>query len=132
MPRDIQKIIIHCTATPEGRKVTTDDLHRWHVVENRWSDIGYHWFIDLDGELHECRKEYRSGAHAKGHNSKSIGVCYAGGLDKEMKTKDTRTPAQKEQMRCLLLDLKQRFPKAEIIGHRTVLPVESTSSNVSA
>ena len=119
--RQINKIIIHCTATPEGREVSVNDLHKWHVVDNGWSDVGYHWFIDINGTLHECRPEHKSGAHAKGHNKNSVGVCYAGGMTKDMtEAKDTRTNDQKETLHCLLEDLKGRYPQAEIIGHRDV------------
>ena len=118
--REIQKIIVHCTATPEGRNVSVDEIRRWHVQDNGWSDIGYHWIIELDGSLEAGRKEYRNGAHAKGYNSKSVGVVYVGGCDEDMKPKDTRTEAQKETLRCILEDLKGRYPKAEIIGHRDV------------
>ena len=51
--REIQKIIVHCTATPEGRNVSVDEIRRWHVKDNGWSDIGYHWIIELDGSLEE-------------------------------------------------------------------------------
>ena len=118
--RQINKIIVHCTATPEGRDVSVETIRRWHVQDNGWSDIGYHWVIELDGSLEEGRKEHRNGAHAKGHNSDSIGVVYVGGCDKDMKPKDTRTEAQKEELICILQDLKARYPKAEIIGHRDV------------
>ena len=115
--REIKKIIVHCTATPEGRDVSVGDIRRWHVEDNGWNDIGYHWVIELDGSLQEGRKEYLNGAHAKGHNSDSIGVVYVGGCDKDMKPKDTRTEAQKEELLCILQDLKGRYPNAEIIGH---------------
>jgi len=118
--RNINKIVVHCTATPEGREVTVNDLHKWHVVDNGWSDIGYHWFIDLNGTLHECRPEYKQGAHAKGHNKNSVGICYAGGCDSDMNPKDTRTDAQKETLRCILEDLRGRYQQAEIIGHRDI------------
>jgi|TARA_R100000482_G_C5132265_1_gene152870 N-acetylmuramoyl-L-alanine amidase len=115
--RAIDKIIVHCTATPEGRDVKVGDIRRWHVEDNGWNDIGYHWVIELDGSLQEGRKEYLNGAHAKGHNSDSVGVVYVGGCDKDMNPKDTRTEAQKEELLCILQDLKGRYPNAEIIGH---------------
>ena len=118
--RAINKIIVHCTATPEGRDVSAETIRRWHVQDNGWSDIGYHWVIELDGSLQEGRKEHLNGAHAKGHNTDSVGVVYVGGCDKDMKPKDTRTDAQKEELICILKDLKGRYPKAEIIGHRDV------------
>ena len=116
--RQIDKIIVHCSATPEGRDVTVHTIRKWHVKERGFSDIGYHWVIDIHGVLHKGRHESKSGAHAKGHNSRSIGVCYVGGVDASMNPKDTRTDAQKETLRCLLIDLLIRYPNAVIIGHR--------------
>lgn len=120
MARQINKIIVHCTATPEGRDVSVDTIRKWHVEDNGWSDIGYHWIITLNGTIEKGRPESKSGAHAKGHNDNSIGVVYVGGCDKNMNPKDTRTVAQKETLRCLLEDLKERYPQAQIIGHRDV------------
>ena len=118
--RQINKIIVHCTATPEGRNVSVDTIRKWHVEDNGWSDIGYHWVIALSGAIEKGRDESKSGAHAKGHNANSIGVVYVGGCDKNMNPKDTRTEGQKESLRCLLEDLKGRYPNAQIIGHRDV------------
>jgi N-acetylmuramoyl-L-alanine amidase len=118
--RNINKIIVHCSATPEGRDVSVDEIRRWHVDERGFSDIGYHWIITLNGTLEKGRHESKSGAHAKGYNRNSIGVCYVGGVDADMKPKDTRTEAQKETLRCLLEDLKERYPQAKIIGHKDV------------
>lgn len=120
MQRQINKIIVHCSATPEGRDVSVDEIRRWHVEDRNWSDIGYHWVVTLNGTLEEGRPEYRNGAHAKGFNKNSIGVCYVGGVDKNLDPKDTRTDAQKETLRCILEDLKDRYPQAQIIGHRDV------------
>ena len=118
--RNINKIIVHCSATPEGRDVSIDTIRKWHVEDNGWSDIGYHWVITLSGAIEKGRPESRSGAHAKGHNKNSVGVCYVGGVDSDMNPKDTRTDAQKETLKCLLEDLRERYPQAEIIGHRDV------------
>lgn len=118
--RQINKIIVHCTATPEGRDVSVDTIRKWHVEDNGWSDIGYHWVVTLSGAIEKGRPESRSGAHAKGFNKNSIGVVYVGGVDSAMRPKDTRTEGQKETLRCLLEDLKDRYPNAEIIGHRDV------------
>ena len=118
--RNINKIIVHCTATPEGRDVSVNEIRRWHVEDRNWSDIGYHWVVTLNGTLEEGRPEYRNGAHAKGFNKNSIGVCYVGGVDENLDPKDTRTDAQKETLKCILEDLKDRYPRAQIIGHRDV------------
>lgn len=115
--RTIDKIVVHCSATPKGRDVSVDTIRKWHVEERGFSDIGYHWVVELDGSINKGRHESKSGAHAKGYNSRSIGVCYVGGVDSNMKAKDTRTEAQKEALHCLLVDLKGRYPNAEIVGH---------------
>jgi N-acetylmuramoyl-L-alanine amidase len=91
------------------------------MLKNGWFfDIGYHWVIELDGSIRKGRHEAQAGAHAKGHNSGSVGVCYIGGCDSDMNPKDTRTDKQKESLHCLLIDLLGRYPDAEIIGHRDV------------
>ena len=115
--REINKIIIHCSATPENRKVTVDDIRRWHITERKWSDIGYHFVIHQDGSLHEGRDLIRIGSHVKGHNKDSIGVCYVGGCDSKMNPKDTRNEAQKESLDVLLKYLLLRFPNATVHGH---------------
>ena len=114
--RNIKEIIVHCTATPEGRKETVDSIRRMHKA-NGWSDIGYHYLIGLDGERWTGRSVDLIGAHCEGHNSYSIGVCYVGGVDKKLQPKDTRTPKQKESLLALLKDLRKIYPKAKIYGH---------------
>lgn len=116
--RTITEIIVHCTATAEGRRYTVDDIRRWHRSQG-WSDIGYHYVVYLDGTVHEGRNVDISGAHCTGHNAGSIGVVYVGGLAKDGKTpKDTRTDLQKAAMLSLLIDLKRLYPNATIHGHR--------------
>jgi len=117
--RDIEMIIIHCSATPEGRDVSTDEIRSWHL-DRGWSDIGYHFVVELDGTVNDGRPLEISGAHAKGHNSNSIGVCYVGGLDESGEPKDTRTPEQEKALVELLENLKDQYPEAQIIGHRDV------------
>lgn len=120
--RKITSIAIHCAATPEGREVTAAEVRRWHLAKG-WADIGYHFFIRLDGTIEVGRALATAGAHVVGFNAHSIGICYAGGLAKDGKTgKDTRTPAQKAAFERLLLELKARWPNAEIKGHRDYSP----------
>jgi N-acetylmuramoyl-L-alanine amidase len=116
--REIKKIIVHCADTPEGRDVRTAEIKRWHTEERGWSDIGYHWVVELDGSLHAGRPEEVSGAHCKGHNSDSIGICYVGGSDASGNPKDTRTQEQKEALVSLISDLLDRHTEAEVFGHR--------------
>lgn len=116
--RRIDKIIIHCTATPEGRDYTVADITMWHKMRG-FSDIGYHYVIYRDGTIHEGRNVNVAGAHTVGYNSNSIGVCYVGGLAHDGTTpKDTRTPAQKDALEKLMITLKANYPKATIHGHR--------------
>ncbi len=90
--RRITEIIIHCSATPEGKDFTVDDIRRWHLARH-FADIGYHYVIYRDGSVHKGRAENIAGAHCLGHNAHCIGFCYIGGVAKDGKTpKDTRTP----------------------------------------
>jgi len=114
--RKINKIIIHCSATPEGRNATVKEIDRWHR-DRGFSQIGYHWVIYLDGTIHKGRDESLAGAHTVGHNADSIGVCYVGGVDKQMKPKDTRTPTQRIALKELIKNLQERYPGATIHGH---------------
>lgn len=106
-------IIWHCTATPEGREVSYDDLYRWHVTDNGWDDIGYHYLIQLDGTTVVCRPEEMVGAHCKdgGMNNVSVGITYAGGImnDGSQRAKDTRTNAQIKAMYALTQRLLDKY-----------------------
>lgn len=122
--RNLNRIIIHCSATPEGRDVKTDTIRDWHVNKRGWSDIGYHFVIELDGTLVEGRPLERQGAHTKGHNRNSIGICYVGGVEAEKKNgkwiaKDTRTNKQIQVLNQLILSLCDNFniPIDNVYGH---------------
>lgn len=116
--RIIKEIIVHCSATPEGKDFTVLDIKKWHL-ERGFSDIGYHYVIYRDGSINKGRDESKIGAHCTGHNSYSIGVCYVGGVAKDGKTaKDTRTDAQKKSLLSLLRNLKMKYPQASIHSHR--------------
>ena len=118
--RMINKILIHCSATPEGKDFTVDDIRRWHKQQG-WSDIGYHYVVYRNGDVVNGRDVDIQGAHCadNGGNINSIGICYIGGCAKDGKTpKDTRTDAQKLALLNLLLDLRKMYPHAVILGHR--------------
>lgn len=115
--RQINYIIIHCSATKAEQDFRAKDIDRWHR-ERGWDGIGYHKVIDLDGTIEPGRSEAKPGAHCKGHNSDSIGICYIGGLDKNGKSADTRTELQKAALARLVADYKRRFPNAKVVGHR--------------
>lgn len=116
--RMINEIIVHCSATPEGKDFTVSDIRRWHKQQG-WSDIGYHYVVYRNGHVEPGRDVDLGGAHCTGHNTHSIGVCYIGGCAKDGKTpKDTRTLAQKAALLSLLKDLRELYPNAKIHGHR--------------
>lgn len=115
--RTIRKIIIHCSATPEGYPFTIADIQRWHR-ERGFKSIGYHYVIHLDGTIHTGRPEQQAGAHCKGHNADSIGICYIGGLDAtNLQPLDTRTQPQRKALRQLVEQLRHRYPQARVYGH---------------
>ena len=115
--RSINEIIIHCSATREGQQVTVETIRDWHLAKG-WNDIGYHFYIDLDGTINKGRNIDKIGAHCKGHNRNSIGICYCGGVESDGKTpKDTRTEVQKESLLHVLKTLKAMYPDAIIYSH---------------
>lgn len=116
--RTINQIIIHCSATPEGREVSVETIRRWHR-QRGFADIGYHYVIHLDGTIEPGRAEHAVGAHCLHHNQNSIGICYIGGTDRQGNPKDTRTPAQTAALVQLLKRLTDRYnlPLTAIHGH---------------
>ena len=128
--RRIDEIIVHCTATPEGRDLTVEQIRRDHTTPvskggRGWSDIGYQYVVYRDGTVHLGRDVDISGAHCVDHNAHSIGIAYVGGVENkpgvpyaQLKAKDTRTEAQKASLMALLMDLRKLYPKAKIYGHR--------------
>ena len=130
MSNELKYLVIHCTATAEGREVTSSEIRHWHTDPvskggRGWRQVGYTDMIHLDGTVERLVKnnedarveswEITNGA--KGYNSVSRHVVYAGGCDKRLKPKDTRTAAQKAALRAYVLDFHRRFPKVKIIGH---------------
>ena len=115
--RKITEIIIHCSATKEDKHYTAKDIDRWHR-EQGYIMIGYHYVILIDGTIESGRPLEQAGAHCKGHNAHSIGICYIGGLDHYGKPKDTRTPLQRKAMQQLIDTLREVYPNATVHGHR--------------
>lgn len=114
--RTIDRIIIHCAATPEGKYFDIKDIDRWHKRRG-FKGCGYHYVILLDGTIQRGRPEYSMGAHCKGYNGNSIGVCYIGGLDTEGNAKDTRTKEQKHALKVLVNTLTDRYKLASVHAH---------------
>lgn len=118
--RNIKEIIIHCTDTPAGKSVSIQEIRRWHKARG-FSDVGYHYVIDVDGTVMTGRNIDLIGAHCTGHNANSIGLCYVGGRDKAgpgFKNVDTRTDAQKASLLKVIKEIKKHYPGAKVHGHR--------------
>ena len=120
--KTIDSIVIHCTATKEGQNFRAADIDRWHK-QRGWTMIGYNYVIGLDGRIEEGRPLTMNGAHCKGWNDHSIGIVYVGGLDRNGKSKDTRTFQQKLSMHLLVENLMEKYPTiTQVIGHRDTSP----------
>ena len=119
--RAISLIILHCSSTREDQHFTVADIKRWHL-QRGFVDCGYHLVVEQDGTISAGRPLTCIGAHCRGHNRNSIGICYVGGLDKDGHPADTRNEAQKKSLRELLTQLHQDYPKAIILGHRDLSP----------
>ena len=120
--RHINRIILHCTATREGRDYSVDTIRKWHT-DKGWSDIGYHYLVYRDGSIHKGRPLERMGAHVRGYNANSIGIAYVGGVEAERGAngkwipKDTRTPEQIESLDFFIKELMCEYTDASLHGH---------------
>lgn len=135
MGQRIEYLVIHCTATPEGRDVSADDIHRMHTSPvsaggNGWRQVGYTDLIRLDGRIERLVANNEDGTvdsgeitnGAKGFNAISRHIVYAGGCDRSGRPRDTRTQAQKRSMAEYVRDFHRRFPWVRIVGHRDLSP----------
>ena len=128
--RRIDKIILHCSATPEGKDYTVEQIRQWHLARG-FSDIGYHLVIYRDGSIHKGRPIEQVGAHTTGQNAHSIGICLIGGCAADGKTpKDTRTEAQRAALIKLVGELKASYPSASVHGHNEFAAKACPSFNV--
>jgi N-acetylmuramoyl-L-alanine amidase len=119
--RRVHTLVIHCTATPEGREMTREDIKRGHLARG-FRDIGYHKLVHLDGSVSEGRSEAVEGAHVSGHNTGTLGYSYIGGVDAQGRAKDTRTAAQKATLLRLAEEAVARYGLKAIKGHRDFSP----------
>lgn len=132
--KSLQYLVLHCTATPEGREVTSSEIRHWHTDPapkgRGWKQVGYTDMIHLDGKVERlvhnnedaCVDPWEITNGAKGYNAVSRHVVYVGGVDanNRKKAKDTRTAAQKESLKKYVLDFHKKFPRVKIIGHYQV------------
>ena len=114
--RSVRLLIIHCSATLPDQRVTVQDIDRWHR-QRGFDCIGYHFYITVDGTIWTGRPLSQIGAHCKGYNAHSIGICYEGGLDEEGRPCDTRTLLQKAALVAIINKLREIYPNADVVGH---------------
>lgn len=115
--RNIQFIVIHCTATQPN--ITIESIKKYWKEVRGWNDVpGYHYIIKPDGEIVQLLDENKNSNGVYAHNSACINVSYIGGIDKDGKPKDTRTRAQEHAMFDKIVSLTERYPKAQVLGHR--------------
>ena len=116
--RMVDLIVIHCSATKETSRLTPLALDRMHR-QRGFNGCGYHYYIERDGKINSMRPSEKVGAHARGYNAHSLGICYEGGLDKNGRAADTRTERQKVSLRALVKVLRQLYPTINrVVGHR--------------
>lgn len=132
--RLIEQIILHCSASPNGRPQTVKDIDAWHrekgykrsnlTINPELTSIGYHYIVYVDGTVHTGRSVWEIGAHAYGYNQHSIGICLIG-TDKFLR-------AQWLAVSELVHTLRKTYPAAEIMGHRDLPDVHKTCPGFNA
>ena len=118
--QSVNWIIVHCAATNADMDIGVEEIRKWHMNQG-WADVGYHYVIRRNGVIEKGRPETRPGAHVRGINHVSLGICLVGGAEKDNKTAyDNFTRKQKNSLRDLVEELELRYPDAPVIGHRDV------------
>lgn len=115
--RDIRQIVVHCSATKPTADIGKQEIDRWHRARS-FRMIGYHFVIRRDGLVEEGRPISVAGAHVRGHNKYSIGICMVGGVDDDLEPSNNFTEDQWSALEKLVLNLREQFPATEILGHR--------------
>ena len=128
--REINLIVVHCSATRADRDFTENDLEVCHRHRG-FNGAGYHFYIRKNGDIKNTRPLEKPGAHALGYNAHSIGICYEGGLDVRYRPADTRTEWQKHSLRVLIRTLLMDYPGCRVCGHRNLSPDRNGDGRIS-
>ena len=123
-------IVIHCAATKASMDIGLTEIRKWHVQDNGWRDVGYHYIIRRNGEVELGRSIRDTGAHAAGYNHKSVSVCMVGGMAEDNSAEANFTPQQWTALLDLIKQLKIQYPEADVIGHNEISQKECPSFDV--
>ena len=115
--KETNTIVVHCSATKPDQDVTFETIKHWHMMERAFMDIGYHWVIERDGSIQQGRNIDDWGAHVKGHNHESVGICLVGGLNDNGWPDDNYTGQQKRMLKFLVKGCQGLWPEAVVKGH---------------
>lgn len=118
--RKLDSIIVHCSFTRPDQDVGVKEIRGWHVNDNKWSDIGYHYVIKRDGSVEIGRDIRKAGAHARGHNSRSIGICLVGGMASSGEAVANYTDDQYDSLHFTISALQQSLGPLRVMGHNEV------------
>lgn len=111
------------TVPPQRRTGTLPNrIWRCATAGVEWNGPGYHFYIRKNGDIKTTRPIEKIGAHARGHNAQSIGICYEGGISERGRLADTRTVWQKHSLRVLVRALLVDYPGCKVCGHRDLSP----------
>ena len=123
-------IVIHCAATKASMDIGLTEIRKWHVQDNGWRDVGYHYIIRRNGEVELGRSIRDTGAHAAGYNHKSVSGCMVGGMAEDNSAENNFTAQQWTALLDLVKQLKSNYPDADVIGHNEISEKECPSFNV--
>jgi N-acetyl-anhydromuramyl-L-alanine amidase AmpD len=123
-------IVIHCSATKPRMDIGLTEIRKWHVQDNGWRDVGYHYIIRRNGEVELGRSNRDTGAHAAGYNHKSVSLCMVGGMAEDNSAENNFTAQQWTALLDLVKQLKLNYPDADVIGHNEISEKECPSFDV--
>ena len=117
--KSVDFLVIHCAASKPSMDIGVTEIRQWHIKKG-FIDVGYHYVIRRNGVIEKGRPETRPGAHVRGINEVSIGICIVGGINEKGVAENNFTPKQWISLQELVVELKMRYPQAGVIGHRDV------------
>jgi N-acetylmuramoyl-L-alanine amidase len=116
LDRPVNRLFIHCSATSSNMDIGATEIDKWHK-QRGWSGIGYHWVIKRDGTIEDGRDVNKVGAHVKGYNTGSLGLCMVGGVNEDGNPSDNFTDKQWHSLELMVRGVKAMIPHIAIHGH---------------